>query len=331
MKRIAIAIVTCLAAINGIAAPTLIPPRVEQLVHDRVASGKNPTIVVAVVDGSQSDVYTFGKLDNGATPTSATIYEVGSITKTFTATLLADAVGKQQLRWDQPLSTLLPGFSIPSKNDKAITLVDVAEQRSGLPRLPSNLAITDLTDPYADYTAAKLKQFLANYALPREPGTSFEYSNLAVGLLGYALGQHAGSDYPTLLRSIIFQPLGMKDSSVAMGKEDIANMATGHDALGDAVPHWHFDSLAAAGGIRSTGADMLRYLKANMGLLDSPLRAPMQLAQTARADTGLPYNRIGLIWLTRHKDGEPEVIWHNGGTGGLPASWGSRPTGSMAW
>nr|WP_225578216.1 serine hydrolase [Rhodanobacter sp. 7MK24] len=298
------------------AAPSLIPARVEQAIHDRVAAGENPTFVIAVVDGDKGEVHAFGKLDTGAAPTSATIYEIGSVTKTFTATLLANAVDNGQLRLDQPLSKLLPGFSIPSKDGKTITLAAIAEQNSGLPRLPANLAPADPTDPYADYDAAKLKQFLANYTLPRDPGTTYEYSNLAVGLLGYALGQHARSSYPALLKTAIFEPLGMKDTSVAMGKGNPAGMAIGHDASGKAVPNWHFDALAAAGGIRSTGADMLRYLEANMGLLRSPLLPAMQLAQSPRASSGVPDNQIGLIWMTLHKEGGQDVIWHNGMTGG---------------
>ncbi|GLQ98135.1 serine hydrolase [Dyella mobilis] len=303
-------------AANAVAADSLIPARVEQAIRDRVAAGENPTVVVAVVDGSQSAIYEFGKLDSGAAPTPSTVYEIGSVTKTFTATLLANFVVKGQLRLDQPLSTLLPGFTIPSKDGKAITLANIAEQNSGLPRLPSNMKPADPTDPYADYDAAKLKQFLAAYTLPRDPGARYEYSNLAVGLLGYALGQHAGTGYPALLKSTIFDPLKMKDSSVGVSNPDPTGMAGGHDAMGKPVPGWHLDALAGAGAIRSTGADMLRYLQANMGLLPSPLLPAMQLAQTARTSAGSSTVQIGLIWMTQHDGRQPEIVWHNGMTGG---------------
>jgi serine-type D-Ala-D-Ala carboxypeptidase/endopeptidase len=316
MKRFAIVAGTCLAVMNAVAAPSLIPARVAQAIHDRVDAGQNPTIVIAVVDGDKSDVEAFGKLDNGNAPSSATVYEIGSVSKTFTATLLAQFVVNKQLRLDQPLSTLLPGFSIPSKDGKAITLAEVAEQNSGLPRLPTNLSPADPTDPYIDYDATKLRQFLASYTLPRDPGTKYEYSNLAVGLLGYAMAQHVGSNYSALLTSTIFDPLQMTESSVAMGKGDVPGMAGGHDAFGKSVPNWHFDTLAAAGGIRSTGADMLRYLQANMGVLNSPLLPAMRLAQTPRTSTEVQANQIGLIWMTQHDGSGHDVVWHNGMTGG---------------
>ncbi|GLQ98666.1 serine hydrolase domain-containing protein [Dyella mobilis] len=319
-KLAAVGAITWLAAMNAVAAPSLIPPRVEQVILDRIAAGQNPTIVIAIVDGDRNAVYAFGKLDSGAAPTGSTVYEIGSITKTFTATLLADSVAKGQLRLDQPLSTLLQDFKIPSKDGKVITLANLAEQNSGLPRDPTNMVMTSLTDPFADYDRAKLQAFLATYTLPRLPGASYEYSNLAVGLLGYALARHADTSYPSLLKATIFGPLGMKNTSVAVGEGDPSDMATGHDSNGKEVPAWHFKALAAAGGIRSTGDDMLRYLKANMGMLSSPLQRAMQLAQTPRASTTSPDTKIGLIWMTEHgvdsHDG-PDVIWHGGETHGF--------------
>ena len=322
MKQIAVFSGACIVAINVMAAPSLIPARVEQAIHDRVGTREIPTLVIAVVDNDKSDVYGFGKLESGTPPTSTTIYEIGSITKTFTATLLANAVSNGRLRLDQPLSALLPNVNIPSKNGKAITLASLAEQNSGLPRLPTNFDPVDSTDPYADYDAVKLQQFLSTYTLPRDPGASYEYSNLAVGLLGYALSQHAGLSYTDLMKSTIFEPLGMRNSSVSINKGNPATMATGHDASGKPVPNWHFDVLAAAGGIRSNGADMLRYLKANMGLLDTPLLPAMQLAQASKTSIDVPNNQIGLIWMRLHKDDGPDVIWHNGMTGGYASFLG---------
>jgi serine-type D-Ala-D-Ala carboxypeptidase/endopeptidase len=326
MKRITLWTMAWLAC-SAIAAEPSLPPRVAQAIQDRVATGQNPTIVVAVVDGDQSHIYTFGKLDSGAAPTPETLYDIGSVTKTFTATLLAQAVTKGQLQLDQPLSSLLPGYTIPSKDGHVITLGNVAEQNSGLPRLPTNLQPADLTDPYVDYDAGKLKAFLATYTLPRDPGALYEYSNLAVGLLGYALGQHAGSDYARLLKTVVLEPLGMKDTSVAIGKGDPAGMAGGHDDNGKPVPSWHLNVLAGAGGIRSTGEDMLRYLQANMGRNTSSLWPAMQLAHAPRSTTTKPDNRIGLIWMTQHTGNGPDVIWHNGMTGGYASFIGFTADG----
>jgi CubicO group peptidase (beta-lactamase class C family) len=141
------------------------------------------------VDGDKNEVLAFGQLDNGKAPDGDTVYEIGSMTKTFTATLLAKAVVAGRVTLDTPVAQLLPDFKVPSRGGKQITLGAIATQHSGLPRLPSNLLRNDPSNPYADYDAVKLKAFLAGYELPRDPGAAYEYSNLGFGLLGYALAQ----------------------------------------------------------------------------------------------------------------------------------------------
>src|SRR5262249_35016016 len=166
-----------------------LPERVERAAQERIEAGIYQTLVFGVVDGDKSEVVAFGKLDDGKAPDGDTVYEIGSITKTFTATLLAKAVLTGRVTLDTPGAQLLPDFKIPSRNGKEITLGARATQRSGLPRVPSNLLGKDPSDPYADYDAAKLKAFLAGYELPRDPDAAYEYSNLGFGLLGHALAQ----------------------------------------------------------------------------------------------------------------------------------------------
>ena len=294
---------------------SLLPARVNSAIHDRMAAGEYPALVVAVVDGDRSDVYSFGKLGNGKEPNAETLFEIGSVTKTFTALLLAEQVTAGKLKLDTPVAALLPGFTIPSRDGKTITLENLADQHSGLPRLPGNFDPADVSDPYADYGDDKLKAFLAAYALPRDPGSKYEYSNLGVGLLGYALARHVDRPYETLLKQRIFTPLGMRSSAITLDDASLARVAGGHDENGKAVGNWHLNALVAAGGISSSGADMLRYLKANMGLLNSPLYPAMQLAQMPRAEGPKIDERIGLVWMTKH-NASGDVIWHNGMTGG---------------
>lgn len=294
-----------------------LPSRVEHAMEERIAAGEYPSIVVAVVDGHRTVVQAYGMASPGKKATADTVYAIGSITKTFTATLLADEVARKSLDLDQAVSSVVRDLPFPAPHDKAITFANLAEQNSGLPRLPDNLAPTHPDDPYADYDATRLKAFLSSYTLPRAPGTQYEYSNLAVGLLGYVLAQHASTTYADLLNRTIFLPLDMKHTSLSSGPGDPEDMAAGHDFGGRPVSPWHFDVLAAAGGIRSTGNDMLRYLQANMGLRSTPLSAAMRDAQSPRTDTNLPDNRIGLIWMTRHDGKGPDIIWHNGMTSGF--------------
>ncbi|MHB8680071.1 MAG: serine hydrolase [Rudaea sp.] len=142
-------------------------------------------------------------------------------------------------------------------------------------------------------------------------------SNVGVGLLGYAMAQHARVGYDALLHAQIFDPLGMHASDDALSDRMRAHLASGHDESNKRVPNWNLDALAGAGAIKSSGADMLRFLKANMGIVRTPLYTAMQLAQQPRASAPAiqPDDRIGLVWMMQH-GADGDVIWHNGGTGG---------------
>jgi CubicO group peptidase (beta-lactamase class C family) len=300
----------------------LLPERVQKAAQERIAAGTYQTLVFAVVDGDKSGVVAFGKLGDGKAPDGDTVYEIGSITKTFTATLLAQVVLCGRVRLDTPAAQLLPDFKIPARSGKEITLGELAMQHSGLPRIPSNLLPKDLANPYADYDAAKLKAFLAGYALERDPGAVYEYSNLGFGLLGYALAQLNHTTYRAMIEEEILQPLGMTMSSAAFAEAMHAHLAPGHLYTGETVNNWDFDALAGAGAIRSTANDMLRYLKANMGAERSPLTAAMKLAQQPRRNMGAT-NRIGLAWITTDKG----IVWHNGQTGGYRSFLGFTADG----
>lgn len=243
--RSLVALVLAAVSLGAAAADSssLLPPRVEKAITARIATGEYPTMVVAVGDGDRSHVYGFGKLANGKAPDADTLFQIGSVTKTFTATLLAEAVERGEVKLDTPVAKLLPGFTFPSRNGKAITLGELAMQDSGLPRLPSNMLHANSSDPYAEYDAAKLKAFLAGYKLPRDPGAKYEYSNLGLGLLGHALARHAGTSYAKLLQLRIFGPLGSPrpappsaNHSIRTGRSATTNRAS-PCSLGTST-HW---------------------------------------------------------------------------------------------
>jgi CubicO group peptidase (beta-lactamase class C family)/ATP-dependent Clp protease adapter protein ClpS len=286
----------------------LLSMRVEKAAQERIEAGTYQTLVFGVVDGDTSEVVAFGKLDDGKAPDGETVYEIGSITKTFTTTLLAQAILSGRLTLDTPVAELLADFEIPSVGDREITLGDLATHHSGLPRMPSNLMPQDPNNPYADYDAARMNVFLAGYQLPRDPGASYEYSNLGFGLLGHALAQSVPTTYVTLIDDGILRPLGMTMTAAAFTDAMSAHLALGHDDGGKAAKNWDFDALAGAGALRSTAHDMLRYLKANMGIGHPALAAAMNFAQQPRSDIA----KIGLAWMTNDKG----IVWHNGGTGG---------------
>jgi serine-type D-Ala-D-Ala carboxypeptidase/endopeptidase len=308
-RKAALFLGVCLASTSVGAGP--LPERVETAARDRIAAGTYQTLVFGIVDGEKSEVAAYGKLDDGQAPDGDTVYEIGSITKTFTATLLAQSVLAGRVTLDTPVAQLLPDFQIPSRDGVEITLGELGTQHSALPRLPSNLRPRDAGDPYADYDAAKLKAFLAGYQLPRDPGATYEYSNLGFGLLGYALAQSERTAYGDLIDQRILKPLGMTSSSAVFSDAVRLHLAPGHNNRGDIAKNWHIDALAGAGAIHSTANDMLRYLRANMGVDQSPLTDAMKLAQQPRSDMTKTMS-IGLAWMTTRKG----IIWHNGETEG---------------
>jgi len=242
-----------------------------------------------------------------------TVFEIGSITKVFTALLLQDMVDHGEVKLDDPISRYLPAsVKAPSRDGKEITLLDLATQHSGLPRLPENLSPKDGANPYADYTVEQLYQFLSGYKLTRDIGAKYEYSNLGVGLLGHLLSLKAGTNYEALVVNRVCEPLGMRHTRMTLTPELKARLATGHNKLGLPVANWDIPTLAGAGALRSTAADMVKFLSLSMGKTASPLAEAVAKCEEPRADAG-GTQRIGLAW---HIGSNFQVTWHNGGTGG---------------
>ncbi|HSH46393.1 MAG TPA: serine hydrolase domain-containing protein, partial [Longimicrobiales bacterium] len=258
----------------------------------------------------------------GTSVTRDTRFEVGSITKLFTGLLLADMAVRGELALDDPVSTLLPaGVEPPTRDGREPTLRELSSHMSGLPRLPGNLMPADMQDPYAGYTTEAMYEFVSGLALPGVPGESFEYSNLGVGLLGDLLTRRAGASYAGLLEDRVTGPLGLDRTHVPTSDND-DTAAEGH-VSGEVVPYWHMDALKAAGEVRSTPADMLRFVRAQLDPAGTPLEETIRLTQeTVPAVDQLS---MGLGWhVVALPDGR-EIYFHNGGTGGFRSFAGFVP------
>jgi CubicO group peptidase (beta-lactamase class C family) len=215
---------------------------------------------------------------------------------------------------------------MPERSGKSITLHDLSTHSSGLPRLPTNLKPKDLSNPYADYTADDLYQFLSGYILPRDPGSELEYSNLGAGLLGHLLASRAGTDYETLIRTRITQPLHMPDTAITLTSSMRQRMATGHNSTLAPVANWNLPTLAGAGALRSSANDMLTFLEAFLGYRDSPLAPAMKATLEVRRPLGKA--NLGLAWFLFPMDGM-EIAMHDGGTGGFCSFVGLDPKGGV--
>jgi len=307
--------------------------QIRAILAERIDTHKKVVgIAVGVLDDSGARVIGYGRLakDRAEVPDGDTIFEIGSITKVFTSLLLADMIERGEVKPDDPVEKYLPdSVKVPSRNGKKITLLDISMQHSGLPRMPNNFSPGDPANPYADYGSAKLYEFLSGYTLPRDPGEKYEYSNVAVGLLGHALARRSGMSYEALLRQRILEPLKMSSSTITFSAEHKKRLAIGHNAALQPVKNWDLDAIAGAGAIRSTVNDMLKFLAAASGRTPCALAPAFKRMLATRKQAGGPQVEIAMGWHIFHQF-DTEIVWHNGGTGGYRTFAGYTPANKKA-
>jgi CubicO group peptidase (beta-lactamase class C family) len=302
---------------------------IRKILVDRIDAQKQSVgIVVGVIEPSGRRVVSYGQLaKNDPRPLNGdTLYEIGSITKVFTSLLLAEAVERGEVALTDPVGKFLPAaVKVPERGGRSITLQDLATHTSGLPRMPNNFAPKDPANPYADYSAENLYAFLSGYQLTRDIGTEYEYSNLGGGLLGHALTLRArATDYESLVHARVIVPLGMTSTAITLSPALKARLAAGHGATLQPVANWDLAALAGAGALRSTTNDLLTFLAANLGYVQTPLAPAMAAMLKVRRPTTAPNLAVALGWhvFSVH---DKEIVWHNGGTAGYRTFIGFDP------
>jgi D-alanyl-D-alanine-carboxypeptidase/D-alanyl-D-alanine-endopeptidase len=262
----------------------------------------------------------------GAGPHLEAIYEIGSVTKTFTALLLAEMVTKGQVRLDDPVSQFLPEASgLRNRNDSEPTLGELATHTAGLPKSPRNLwrkALRNRRNPYSAYTYEDLEHALSATRLKTH--TRSRYSNFGFAVLGHALGRAAGMTYEELLVERVCKPLQMTDTMIQLRPGLLERRAQGRSKRGGPVPEWQSPVFAGAGGIRSTAADMMQFVRSHLRPTETPLSQALEMVQTPRFVIRKDRLSIGLAWMILSKRGHT-TISHAGATGGFSAFAGFDP------
>lgn len=280
-------------------------------------------VSIAVVDHGVRRFFNYGVAKQDS------IYEIGSVTKTFTGLILSQMVEQGKVKLEDPVRELLPAGTVQKPAVPEITLLDIATQHSGLPRMPDNFKPADESNPYADYRAVDMYAFLAKHGVQRPDKATFLYSNYGFGLLGQALSARGGEPYPQLLKDEVLDPLGMHDTAITLSPEQQARFLPGHTGDHRPAHAWDLDAFAGAGAIRSTASDMLIYLEASLHPQQVKAANALAAARTIsaaivrdhelRADALGGMNssqKIALAWLYNPATGN---FWHNGATGGYSA------------
>jgi CubicO group peptidase (beta-lactamase class C family) len=332
MKALHGVLLLCCSAALPLFAQEPSDTEIRKILADRIDTAKQSVgIVVGIVSPKGRRIVAYGHLskDDQRPLNGDTVFEIGSMTKVFTSLVLMDMVEKGEVSLYDPVAKFLPpDVHVPERGGKKITLRDLSTQTSGLPRMPDNFHPADFGNPYADYSVPQLYQFISGYTLTRDIGEKYEYSNLAVGLLGHALARRAGTDYEAMVAARVLKPLEMKDTAVTLSPAMKARLATGHNAVMNPVPNWDLPTLAGAGALRSTAADMLTFLAANLNLIKTPLAKAMAAEISVRRPTGVPNLEIAYAWHIFTANGKT-IYWHNGGTGGYRTFMGYDPAANL--
>lgn len=309
-----------------------------RLVEKEWADGKFPSLSAAVVgkDGPLA-IRAFGVADRkaGRAATPETLYRIASVTKPFTATLLVLLRDRGVVGLDDPVARHLPaGLRLPvdPRGAPAITLRHLATHASGLPRVPPNLAPRG-RDLYGGYTLEALYAGLAALELEAPVGARYAYSNLGYGLLGHALERAAGEPYETLIRKLLAEPLGMKDTTVTLSDRQRSALAIGYEGDGsssEAEP-WDLGCLAPAGGLVSSAADLARWVALELRAGEPGLEP---IAGGSLAETQTPQRlldgwdgAVGLGWHIRRGRGPSgDIASHDGHVAGFRSYVGFSPS-----
>jgi CubicO group peptidase (beta-lactamase class C family) len=291
------------------------PKEIADLIFSKTKDFPNQTqLSIAFVQNNQTTCYGIIKENDSVKPADnhEKVFEIGSITKVFTSTVLASLVTEGKIRMNDSIN---PYYPFTFKENRKITFLTLANHTSGLPRLPGNLDLSDGSNPYRNYTEKELEAYLKTIiTLENEPSETYSYSNLGAGLLGYTLGLSQGTSFEELVQKRVFDRYGMTSSSTSSGDAG-DRLVKGLNANGETTSNWDFDVLAGGGGVLSTTADLTQFAIAQF----NPENRELALTRVPTFEASEKM-KIGLGWHILQSDTEQELFWHNGGTGGYSSS-----------
>ncbi|NGM67014.1 serine hydrolase domain-containing protein [Sphingobacterium sp. SGR-19] len=315
--------------ISQVATETRLDYYIDSVANTYIRKGNTQSLSIAVFHKNKYTTFLYGETEKGnnTLPTENTLYEIGSITKVFTATLLADLVTKDVIRLDDSIMSFLPDSVSSNPALKGITFKTLANHTSGLPRMGDNwnrVAGYNEKDPFATYDQKALFSFLKNYKASREPGEEYEYSNLGYGLLSELIAIVCKKNYIQCLEETILKPLQLNHTTDKPDAKKQQIISPGLDKEGNTTPLWNWEALIGAGGLKSNIRDLMLFAVEQFKMPENELQKAMALTRQFTFFT--PENLdIGLAWrISMMEDG---IIYfhHTGGTAGSSSFVGLSP------
>ncbi|MDB5006980.1 MAG: ampC 1 [Mucilaginibacter sp.] len=304
--------------------------KVDTVARSYIQKSNTVGLCIGIINNGQITTYGYGTTVKGFSklPNADNFFEIGSITKTFTATLLAYYVNEGRVKLSDPITKYLPDSVAANPELKLITLQQLSNHTSGLARIPDNLVnhASDALNPYKDYTKQLLYAYLETCKLNSKPGEQYTYSNLAVGLLGSILEGVSGEPFQQVVTTLICRPLGMRSTAQYLNPLLFPRFAQVYNINGEPTPAWDFDVLAPCGALRSTVNDLLIYAKANMNTGTDELSKAIELTHHVTFTKDV---KIGLAWHIIIVNGV-NYYFHNGGTNGSSSFLAFNPEKKLA-
>ena len=300
--------------------------KIDSIVQKYVAEIFNDNNMFGLSIGIYKDdaefYYNYGSIDKGKSvlPTAATVYEIGSVTKTFTGILLAQAVLDNKIKLDDDIRLYLKeDYKNLEYNGKPIKVINLANHTAGLPEdiYPESLmklknpTMFDIINLFEGDKGSTFLNELHNVNVQTPPGEKILYSNTGIIILGNILENVYGSSYSKLIERYITRPFEMTKTETVFFKSDTANYTKGYDKSGNIMPHITFQIAEAAGGLKSTLRDMMHYVQANVKESNKAIKLSHEKT------TGTDEHGIGLGWQIRKNIFGDKQLWHDGGEPGF--------------
>jgi len=287
--------------------------------HNRCHVG----LSIAAVTSEGRFFYNYGatKPHGHTLPTYSSVYEIASVTKTFTGALAAQAVEDGKMQADTDFRPYLPGsYANLAWQDRPITLATLITHRAGMPRdIPNSDAIFAKKDfntlPYELNALQKglnrdtLLSALHDISLSSEPGSKEAYSNAGYLVIGLGLEKVYRQPFETLMRERLLKPLGMDSTGFVVEGAERARLLTGYNREGRPMPY-HLRNAGAAWGLYSTTEDMAKYMRWQ---LDGKYPVIQRIREPL---VGTPQHGQAMPWHLAYDHGQP-MLAHGGGSGGM--------------